>query len=390
MIAKPPYYKVRRNRGFFELGKERGERVGMAASIPMGRDCVSARAEAAKLYARWKTLSNGSDIDPQPDYPPGSLGSWFNHYRTTPAWAMKASATRQEWENMWRFIGSALGKKPIRAISPAEFATFYISTEERYGHKTRWRVVKVSRALFRSALDNRIIQHSPANVLPNNIPMGRKEIWLASEVLTLMETAARLNRPAMRLAIWIGWQTLFQPGDVRALTLANRYRSRTGAYLVIQRAKTGRDAHGAISDDLSEAIDAYVASLPVQVLPGQPFLRTTRGHEYLKVRFMADFDLVRRAAFGPDETRRFQDIRRSGNVEADLGGASPEDRAEILANNLHKNPFLEATYTPPTVAKARQIQEKRLVGRALLANARVNLAGQNDSSEDENESKSNA
>lgn len=235
--------------------------------------------------------------------------------------------------------------------------------------------MKIARALFKSAIDHHVIERSPAKALPNPIPAGRKDIWLASEVVKLMEAAAKIDRPAMRLAIWIAWQTLFQPGDVRNLSLSDRHRSRSGAYFVIRRGKTCREAFGAISDDLDEAIDAYVASLPVIVLPEQPFIRTTRGHEYLKARFLLDFDLVRKEAFGPEETRRFQDIRRSGNVEADLADASPEDRAEILANNLHRDKFLEATYTPPTVAKARKLAEKRLVGRQLLAVQSVNVAG---------------
>lgn len=375
-MAKPPYYRVRKGRGFFELGRERAERAGMRASEPLGRDGAGARAAAAALYAKWKALSYGRD-DPgqEPKYPPGSLGSWFQHYRTTPAWRMKAAATRKEWENMWRFIGPAIGAKAIRSISPAEFADFHIATEEKYGHKTRWRVVKVSRALFRAAIDHHIITFSPTKVLPNTTPRGRKDIWFASEVMMLIDAARRIGRPAMSLAIWIAWQTLFQPGDVRKLTLENRHRTRSGAYFAIQRGKTGKDAYGDIDDDLNAAIAAYVESLPVTILPGQPFLRTATGHEYLKARFLDDFDKTRKAAFGDGETRRFQDIRRSGNVEADLGGATPEERAEILANNLHKNRFLEETYTPPTITKAREHHKKRLIGRALLANKSVNLAG---------------
>lgn len=59
---------------------------------------------------------------------------------------------------------------------------------------------------------------------------------------------------------------------------------------------------------------------------------------------------TRKEAFGPDENRWFMDIRQSGNVEADLGDANADDRAEILANALNRNKFLEQTYTPLTVA----------------------------------------
>ena len=57
--------------------------------------------------------------------------------------------------------------------------------------------------------------------------------------------------------------------------------------------------------------------------------------------------------------------------EADLANASPEDRAEILANCLHEDKFLEATYTPPTVAKARKLAKERERGRAMLAGQNI-------------------
>jgi hypothetical protein len=41
--------------------------------------------------------------------------------------------------------------------------------------------------------------------------------------------------------------------------------------------------------------------------------------------------------------------------------------AAILANTIDTSKFLDETYTPPTVAKARDIAQKRLVGRARLA-----------------------
>ncbi len=47
--------------------------------------------------------------------------------------------------------------------------------------------------------------------------------------------------------------------------------------------------------------------------------------------------------------------------------ATPQERATILANTLHKSKFLEETYTPPTLELARKMAEKRQAGRAPLA-----------------------
>ena len=75
---------------------------------------------------------------------------------------------------------------------------------------------------------------------------------------------------------------------------------------------------------------------------------------------------MRKVAF-PGDTRQFQDLRRSGNVEADAAGADKAAMAAVLANTIDKSKFLDETYTPPTVAKAREVAAQRLKGRKRLA-----------------------
>jgi hypothetical protein len=61
------------------------------------------------------------------------------------------------------------------------------------------------------------------------------------------------------------------------------------------------------------------------------------------------------------------DIRRSANVEADAAGADKKTMGELLANGLADSKFLDETYTPPTVTKAREVAAQRLEGRRKLA-----------------------
>lgn len=374
---KPPYYRVRGGRAFFALGRERAASAGMRASIPLGHDNRQARAEAWKLYHQWLSECGRADAPkPEKAYPAGSLGSWLEHYRRTPAWRRKAPATRQEWEAAWNVIAPWIGDSRMDTITPTQIEAMYEGLESSRGVNIRWRAIKLTRALFNAAIKHGVVDRSPALTLPNTPPPPRKQFWYAAEVMKLIETAEAIGRPAMALAIRIGWDTLFQPVDVRTLTLSNRRRDGVGAYFMRQRSKTGAEAFAHISAATNAAIDAYVASLPFAVPDDQPFLRTPRGHAYRKARFLDDFAIVRLAAFGEDEKRRFQDIRRAGNIEADLGGASAEDRAAILANALDKDASLDATYTPPTVAKARELAAKRLEGRRILAGQSVNATGE--------------
>lgn len=82
--------------------------------------------------------------------------------------------------------------------------------------------------------------------------------------------------------------------------------------------------------------------------------------------FSQDFRAVRNHVF-PGDASQFLDIRRSGNVEADAAGADKATMAELLANSLDSSSFLDATYTPPTVSKARQVAVQRIAGRERLA-----------------------
>lgn len=374
MSQNPPYYRVSRGRAFFELGKARGARAGMESSYPLGPDGPRARAAAWSYYATWRESEGrkGGDRDAAASaYPPGSLGDWFEAYRKSGQWSEKSQTTREEWEVVWRlYIAPGLAMRALRSITPADFERFQKDVEATHGATIRWRAVKIARALFNAAMKYQVLAQSPALTLPNAAPAPRHQIWLASEISDLMTAAVKANRPAMRLAIWIAWETMMQPVDVRKLTLSDRRTDGRGFWFETRRSKTGRPIQNAVTNDLSQAIDDYIAGLGFEVLPAMPFLRTKTGHEYRKARLIDDFAKVRAEAFGPDERRRFQDIRRSANVEADLGGASPEERAAILANNLDRDKALEATYTPSTVAKSRKIMKNRAAGRRVLAGER--------------------
>jgi hypothetical protein len=61
-------------------------------------------------------------------------------------------------------------------------------------------------------------------------------------------------------------------------------------------------------------------------------------------------------------TRKLSDMRRSGGVEDDAGGASVEDQA----NTVDRNARLHQTYSPVNVASVRRFDQARTVGAKLL------------------------
>ncbi|PHR94025.1 MAG: hypothetical protein COA69_00050 [Robiginitomaculum sp.] len=372
--GKPPYYQVRNGRAYFELGKNRACTVGMNSTYPLGRAGWQAEAQAFSLYYEWLEKSGRPVPDEAPKaYKRGTLGHWYQKFKQTGLWGRKSVATRKEWEYYWPFIDAGLGDKMLNKVSPSDFEEFHIATEKEHGSNARWRIVKIARALFNAAIKYHLIGQSPCMVLPNTKPQPRNQIWFATEVAYMADTAKEMGFTAMHLSIRLAWESLMSPVDVRTLKVEALHKTHQGYHIETERKKTGKEVFAALSDGLGDDLHAYIDGLSFTLLPNQAIFRNRRDNAaYLKARFNSDFRAVRAMAFGKEEKRFLMDIRRSGNVEADLGGASAEDRAEILANALHKDQYLENTYTPPTVAKARKVAKQRAKGREILAAQSLN------------------
>jgi integrase len=175
----------------------------------------------------------------------------------------------------------------------------------------------------------------------------------------------------MALAIELLWATMMSPVDIRTLSRAMVFENAGGLYVHRPRSKTQVEVYVDLDGDTARRLKAYLNGTPT-TLGDAPIIRGERGGKAFRNRheFARRFATIRKAAFGEDEKRQMRDIRRSANVEADLGGASADDRAAILGNALNTDPKLERTYTPPTLAKARELRKQREAGRAILRSAR--------------------
>ena len=79
-----------------------------------------------------------------------------------------------------------------------------------------------------------------------------------------------------------------------------------------------------------------------------------------------DFRVIRGEVFGPREHRQLADMRRSGAVEGDAGGASGSDMSNKMANTIGTSNRLRKTYTPVNVTSVRRFDEAREAGRKKM------------------------
>jgi hypothetical protein len=162
---------------------------------------------------------------------------------------------------------------------------------------------------------------------------------------------------------------------VRKLT-AGQHRS--GAIFFLDRAKTGRAAAGTLTRYSRAILKTYIATLGCELLDNTPLFRTSgsepgpkggrrwRPQPYSKDLLEKHFAEIRALVFGPDEHRQLADLRRSGAVEGDAGGASPADASSKMANTISVSNRLRKVYNPVNIPSVRRFDEARKVGRKQL------------------------
>jgi hypothetical protein len=264
---------------------------------------------------------------------------------------------------------AALSHTLVNHITTELCEQFYRHLEETVSPRERWRAFKAFKILLAdAAVRLRLGYVSPADKLENPQPAGRAAIWLGAEIEDMAAGAAIAGFEGMSLAIETAWESMFSPVDVRTL-LPARFTAEAGRWL-LPGPRPHQDRQGGLRGALRPA-GRRTGRLPRRQGRNEaddtPIFRQRDGEAYrTRTPSPGDFRDVRSFMF-PGDTRQLLDIRRSANVEADAAGADKKTMGELLANGLADSKFLEETYTPPTVAKAREVAAQRVQGRAKLA-----------------------
>ncbi len=377
VTEKIPYYAVKRGVGYWQPPAWAREKPYGMAGCTCGPDGPAARQIAREKYQTLLSLkTSGNVCRVAPEWPSGSLGRWYEKWTRSQAFGRKSLGVREEFEQAWAHVDDTLRRKRLDKITPGDFERLQIYLEDNKGEWTRWRTIKKLREVFAAAEKYGLIKATPAATMPNPEPEGRSALWTAAEIRQLIDKADELGKPDMALAIALLWSTMMSPVDIRTLSRAMVFQDRGGAYIHRPRSKTMVEVFVDLDDATARRLALYLVGTPT-TLPNAPIIRGERGGKAFRNRheFARRFATIRKAVFGDDERRQMRDIRRSANVEADLGGASADDRAKILGNALNVDPKLERTYTPPTLAKARELRGQRERGRLVLASAAPRRVG---------------
>jgi len=370
---------------------------------------VDDKRHALRLNAEWDNIRCGHvprrARTTLKQYPRGSVGDAYQRamelrkaarLKDKVAWTHEQEA-RDDWPRAWKWLEPMFGDCDPRTIVPEMFLRLNEVTGEVEGlipqiereasMSERHRTIKIWRALWNrmAALrdeNNRPYCDAgadPSLAFTNPAPNARQAVWSEGEVVRLVKRAIREKYLGLAALMAVAWDTQLSPIDVRSLTPRQWRRDGAGALFEVDRAKTGRSAFGTLSARTERLVGEYLSDLDVELHQDAPIFRT-RGRPagtaaggkpwaprpYLKNSLVNDFATIRMIEFGKDEKRQLQDFRRSGTVEAFVGGASDIDVAAKMANTIDKSDRLKQVYNPKQVASVRRADDARASGRAVL------------------------
>jgi len=314
---------------------------------------------------------------------------------------------RDQWPRAWKWLEPRFGDCDPRTIQPEHFLRIDMVTGETKGLvpeierkvsiNERHMVIKVWRALWKRmggmSVDGRKYcdrDADPSKSFANTPPKPRVQVWHRREVYRLVQVAWRHQYYGLAGLMAVAWDSQLSPVDNRSLTLSQVRSDDIGIYFSVDRAKTGKAAAATLSKWSQAVLVAYLTDFGADLLDTVPLFWTRGGRPtsrdgvtgqwggnhgggrhvparpYTKSSLNQDFRKVRELAFGEDEKRQLQDMRRSGAVEGDAGGGSVEDQANKMANTVDRNKQLRNTYNPVNVASVRRFDEARVKGAKVL------------------------
>jgi hypothetical protein len=360
--------------------------------VSFGRDLTPAdKARALVLNDEWDRVRRGLQVAARPVetiYPRGSVGDGYQRAmklreaerKSKGIVQTKEQQKRDDWPRAWKWLGPIYGDRGPRTVTPESLLALRTKVAARVSPTEAHRVIKVWRALWKkmAAMSYCERDSDPSLLFSNTAPDPRQDVWQHREVVRLVQRAWRMGYKGLAAAMAVGWDTMLSPVDIRSLTAGQQAHDAKGAVFFLDRAKTGRAAAATLSRWSEAVLAAYLKSLGAELHDTAPIFRTagsvpgSKGgrrwlpRPYSTSKLDHDFRTVRTELFGQDEHRQMADMRRSGAVEADAGGASGPDLSNKMANTISASNRLRKTYTPVNLASVRRADDARTQGRKAI------------------------
>lgn len=375
---KLKHYHVRKGRGYWLVTPKM--RAYGFDNVRCGPDGPEAWAIAKEWEERWQRARKGQEQTIGKVYPRNSVGDAFERFRRTNEWAKKPIRTREDWERGWAYIDPIFGDLSPGIVSMEMLDSWYAKITAKKGIGEAGRAMKIWRALYNVMAAMRLCPagQDPSLAIRKTAVAGRTDTWTEGEAVRLVKQAWRQGYRGLACIVAIAWDTSFSPVDVRTLTPDHAVQIGDDWAFAIHRGKTNEAAYGILSRRTRRLVETYLADLDFELHDHAPIFRTKgyvptekggrprSGAPYQKNNLAEDFREIRSLLFGKEEKRRLMDMRRTGAVEANAGGASVESIAAKMGNSIDQNKTLQKTYMPVNTAAVRAAEDARKIGRRKL------------------------
>lgn len=353
-------------------------------SVPLGPDGPAAWALADEWERRWQSTRVGSVPSPAlvaasnlslaeseelTVYPARCIGEGFKRFRRTAEWGRKKPRTREDWWRAWKHIKPIFGDVDPRTVTLEDVSAWRLMVEETVSLREAHRCLKIWRALWKvlAALGYCRRDADPSLGVRNTQAPGRSLRWSEGEIVRVAKRAWRMGYYGLAAVIAVAWDTQLNPGDVTALRASQLAAAAAGDAFFTERGKSSVPVGGVLSSRAIAVLTAYLERLGVQLHGDAHIFRNRSGAPYSVDTLGDDFRDVRTAEFGELEKRTIgHDFRRTGAVEAIVGGAQSEHVAHAMGNTLSASNALFATYVPVNVSTLREVMSARKIGRRKL------------------------
>lgn len=381
---KLKHYVVRKGKHGYWLPTPKMVDAGFRAVV-CGHDGPEAWKIAQEWEDRWQAARRGEVPNTRKVYPAGSIGDAFDRFRRSDSWTTgKKLRTREDWERGWTYIEPVFGDLPPRVVTFEHLDDWYHRLLRKHGVDIAYRAMKTWRSLYNVMAAMQLVPagQDPSLAIRRVTPKPRNQVWTAGEAVRLVKGAWRAGYRGLACIVAIAWDTGFAPVDARTLTPNDAIQMGDDWGFAIDRDKTGVPVLGTLSLRTQRLVVAYLDGLGASVLPDAPLFRS-RGYQpgpkggrprigspYSKDALVDDFADMRRLVFGPTETRKLMDMRRSGAREANAGDVAMTALAAKMGNSIDTSKTLQRTYMPVNLAAVRKADEARRRGRKLLGEER--------------------
>lgn len=380
---KLKHYVIRKGKYGYWLPTPKMIKAGFEC-ISCGFDGPDAWGIAKQWEDRWQASRKGRELTRLDTWPKDSVGDAFARYRCMEAWKSRKPRTREDWERGWTYIKPYFADLPPADITLELLDEWYARLLRAKGVDIAYRAMKTWRALYTvmAAMKLCTPKADPSLAIRRETPMPRTQVWTEGEAVRLVKGAWRSGYRGLACIIAVAWDTSFAPVDVRTLTPWQAVQTAAEWGFLIARTKSGEAAFGTLSSRTQLLVLGYIELLGVTLLDHAPIFRSRGftpgakggrprvGVPYTKDSLVNDFAEVRMLVFGEAEKRQLMDMRRSGAVEANAGGASVEAISAKMGNSIDDNKALQKTYMPVNLAAVRAADMARLKGRHLLGQER--------------------